>query len=453
MPEISKGPHAHVSFHFPSSQGRSFITIQGHIPDRQRHLRRAPSKAGGLLVLSLDQPHTCITAETLCLAEPACSAAYQTLQNCSQSLSKSSFLPDQETRNRCLAAETFVRNSYFQECKCHRRTRKLEQLCLRIYWTVHFDDFHLEVSPYEDADNEDSSKTNYNKLSTRISAMDRTNPCLHATNVCHLNHKCMRLRSLYAQTCSTETTCDRRRCHRHLRHFFERISADFTKSLLFCPCQDEVCGERRWNTIVPECSFQSSSSSKPNCLVLLDSCLKDNICKSRLADFQEQCKPSGTSSDGCSPHNHAACLEAYMGMVGTPMTPNYASNSSTDVTLWCSCKDSGNQKEDCEQVLSSFASNRCLRSAIQSQMILNQRNMEVQEQLQFTPSLNFQGDATSTDGTVFTSEMRWEAEKSKMQPEVLMQDGRSFPNSVYSGAHLSSLTLTSTLLLLLLGPP
>ncbi|KAF7249813.1 hypothetical protein EYD10_04261 [Varanus komodoensis] len=95
------------------------------------------SRAGGFLVSSLEQPNNCITAENLCVADPACNAAYQTLQNCSPSLAKSnSFLLHHEARNRCQEAETMIRNSYFGECKCHRRSRK-QKRCLHIYWTVH----------------------------------------------------------------------------------------------------------------------------------------------------------------------------------------------------------------------------------------------------------------------------------------------------------------------------
>lgn len=45
---------------------------------------------------------------------------------------------------------------------------------------------------------------------------------------------------------------------------------------------------------------------------------------------------------------------------GTPMTPNYVSNSSVEVSLWCTCESSGNQKEKCDQILSMFESNKCL---------------------------------------------------------------------------------------------
>uniref|UniRef100_A0A8C5UFB3 GDNF family receptor alpha 3 n=1 Tax=Malurus cyaneus samueli TaxID=2593467 RepID=A0A8C5UFB3_9PASS len=274
----------------------------------------------------------CVVAEQLCLSDSTCNATYRTLENCA--LAKTRLLPlDHNSRVRCLNAELDLGNSSLLHCKCHRRMKRQEH-CLRIFWTVH------------------SSMTDG----------DATNPCLKATHVCNLSKKCFRLRTDYASICTkgagSEDVCDRRKCHRGLRNFFEKVPEDFTKRILFCPCQDEFCGERRRKTIVPDCSFQYNT--KPNCLWLLDSCLEDHICKSRLADFQQNCQPADMSPDGCSLHNHGACLQAYMGMIGTPMTPNYVSNSSVDVSLWCTCESSGNQKEKCDQILGMFGSNKCL---------------------------------------------------------------------------------------------
>ncbi|KAL8212225.1 UNVERIFIED_CONTAM: hypothetical protein K2H54_040880 [Gekko kuhli] len=139
------------------------------------------------------------------------------------------------------------------------------------------------MSPYENVVSEESLKTNYNKLATQVSgshlAGDHTNPCLQVAQVCSLNRRCGRLRTMYVANCSPKVghSCNQRKCHQELKHFFGKVDMDFTKRFLFCPCQDEFCGERRRKTIVPDCSFQNSS--KPNCLVLLDSCLKDYICK------------------------------------------------------------------------------------------------------------------------------------------------------------------------------
>uniref|UniRef100_A0A8C4Y463 GDNF family receptor alpha 3 n=1 Tax=Gopherus evgoodei TaxID=1825980 RepID=A0A8C4Y463_9SAUR len=318
----------------------------------------------GLTADSERRTHTTpCTAEKICLMDPACNATYQALENCS--LDKTRFLPlSPDARARCWDAKLDLRSSPLLHCKCHRRMRR-QKHCLRIYWTVHSSFthgyFNLETSPYEDPANEEPWKIDYNKLAALVSG-DSANPCLKATHFCSLNKKCVHLRTYYASSCTkgaeSGDTCDQRKCHKRLRQFFEKVPEDFTKRLLFCPCQDELCGERRRKTIVPECSFQDSI--KPNCLLLLDSCIKDHICKSRLADFQQNCEPAGMSPDGCSQHNHAACLKAYMGMIGTAMTPNYVGNSSTEVSLWCTCENSGNQQEECDQIRSMFISNKCL---------------------------------------------------------------------------------------------
>ncbi|XP_070595004.1 GDNF family receptor alpha-3 isoform X2 [Erythrolamprus reginae] len=417
------------------------------------------SRAGGFQVMSFEHPNNCLTAEALCLAEPSCSATYHILQNCSQHLSQNSYIfLHPETKNRCTEAQIKMRNSHFQHCKCHQRLQKKEGRCLQIYRTVYAtitpDDFHLEVLPYRDITNKEAAKIKYNKLATRVSdshrTKDRPNSCLFAANTCQLDHRCMRQRTQYAQACTTGYPCDQRICHRNLRHFFDKVDLDFTKSLLFCPCQDEACGERRWQTIVPQCSFLSSS--KPNCLFLLDSCFKDNVCRSRLAVFQEKCKSLQAFTDGCSPLNYAACLQAYMKMIGTPLTPNYVSNSSTEITLWCSCTNSGNHKEDCDQILNLFSSNKCLNNAIQAEMNLGEKNKEVQDQAQFTPSLDIQGDGTST---MFTEKLYQEPEvkEEKKDSEILTLNQRSTPTSEYPRAQFSSLTLILTLAFLFLGPP
>uniref|UniRef100_A0A7M4F9P6 GDNF family receptor alpha 3 n=1 Tax=Crocodylus porosus TaxID=8502 RepID=A0A7M4F9P6_CROPO len=264
----------------------------------------------------------------LCLKDSVCNTTYQTLENCSSAKTHPISL-DHDARAKCLDAELAIRSSPLLHCKCRRRMRRQEH-CLHIYWTVH--------------------------------SRDNTNHCLKATHICSMNKKCIRWRTAYASICTrkaeTGATCNRHMCHKGLRHFFEKVHEDFTKRLLFCPCENEVCGERRRKAIVPECSFQESI--KPNCLSLWHACVQDNICKSRLADFQHNCQPADAFPDGCSQHNHAACLQAYLGMIGTHMTPNYISNSSVAISLWCTCESSGNQKEECDQILGMFISNKCL---------------------------------------------------------------------------------------------
>ncbi|XP_075774015.1 GDNF family receptor alpha-3 isoform X1 [Pelodiscus sinensis] len=410
-------------------------------------------RAGGLLAL----PKDCIAAEEVCLSDPVCSATYQALENCS--LDKTSFLPlKPHTRARCLDAELDLRSSSLLHCKCRRRMRR-QKHCLHIYWTVHsgFTQgyFNLESSPYEDPAKEEPWKIDYNKLEALVSgshlARSSENPCLKATHVCSLNSKCARLRTDYASNCTKGAesggTCDQRKCRQTLRHFFKKVPESFTKRLLFCPCQDEFCGERRRKTIVPECSFQNSI--KPNCLLLLDSCHKDPICRSQLADFQQNCQPAAMSPDGCAQHNHAACLQAYMGMIGTAMTPNYVGNSSTEVSLWCTCENSGNQREECDQIHSMFISNQCLKNSVQSQMNLSQAVPEGQEEISYTPSLSFQGNSTNMS----PASKMFQIVETKIWPDTSEHNSMPMTSSVYSGAGVSWPPMALLLLLLLLSPP
>lgn len=43
------------------------------------------------------------------------------------------------------------------------------------------------------------------------------------------------------------------------------------------------------------------------------------------------------------------------------MTPNYVSNSSTEVSQWCTCEGSGNEWQGCQRILQMFTNNICLR--------------------------------------------------------------------------------------------
>ncbi|TUK42445.1 GDNF family receptor alpha-2 [Bagarius yarrelli] len=132
------------------------------------------------------------------------------------------------------------------------------------------------------------------------------NQCLDATKACNLNDNCKRQRSNYISTC-TRSECNRKRCHKALRQFQERVQSQYSFGLLFCSCQDHGCAERRRQTIVPSCAYEDKL--RPNCLQLRKTC--------RLDPF-------------------------------------------------CSCRNSGNQEEECEKFLRDFRENTCLRNAIQA---------------------------------------------------------------------------------------
>lgn len=51
------------------------------------------------------------------------------------------------------------------------------------------------------------------------------------------------------------------------------------------------------------------------------------------------------------------------------MTPNYVSNSSAEVSLWCTCEGSGNEWQSCQRILNMFSSNTCLRKFSQARRL------------------------------------------------------------------------------------
>ncbi|CAG00575.1 unnamed protein product, partial [Tetraodon nigroviridis] len=201
-------------------------------------------------------------------------------------------------------------------------------------------------------------------------SLDGQNQCLKAAQDCGLYEKCGSLRSEYVVACTkrsavSDSSCNRQKCHRALRRFLERVPEEYSFALLFCPCSEPLCAERRRKTIVPSCSYEENGRGeervgKPNCLSLQNYCSRDELCRSRLADFQQNCQPSPKSASGCVRESRAMCLKAYSGLIGTIMTPNYVSNSSAEVSLWCTCDGSGNEWQSCQRTLNMFSSNTCL---------------------------------------------------------------------------------------------
>uniref|UniRef100_A0A8C0UC10 GDNF family receptor alpha-2 n=1 Tax=Cyanistes caeruleus TaxID=156563 RepID=A0A8C0UC10_CYACU len=240
-----------------------------------------------------------------------------------------------------------------------------------IYPEIKGEEFY-EASPYEPVT---SRLSDIFRLASIFSGMDpattsKSNHCLDAAKACNLNDNCKRLRSGYISTCSRELSatepCSRRKCHKALRQFFDRVPGEFTFRLLFCSCKDPACAERRRQTIVPSCSYEDKD--KPNCLDLRSACRMDHLCRSRLADFHTNCQATFQSLTSCPGDNFQACLGSYAGLIGFDITPNYVDASTTSITIspWCSCKGSGNMEEECEKFLRDFTENPCLRNAIQA---------------------------------------------------------------------------------------
>ncbi|XP_030622720.1 GDNF family receptor alpha-3 [Chanos chanos] len=314
----------------------------------------------------------CVEAVQECALNVDCEHLYRQLEYCVDEEAVAPLSP--ELHQTCVDTQNALLHFRpLQDCKCQRGSRR-EQHCLRVYWTVRFPQGYddIETSPYEDIELELVRNVEMSKLASIVAVssslpLDGQNQCLKAAQDCGLYEKCGSLRSEYVLACTKRVPgldhCNRQKCHRALRRFLERVPEEYSFGILFCPCTDTLCGERRRKTIVPSCSYQERDG-QPNCLHLENFCLRDDLCRSRLADFQHNCQPNPLSPSGCLRESGAVCLKAYAGLIGTIMTPNYVSNSSVEVSQWCNCEGSGNQLQDCQRILHMFNSNACLRNAI-----------------------------------------------------------------------------------------
>ncbi|XP_036780515.1 GDNF family receptor alpha-4 isoform X1 [Manis pentadactyla] len=225
------------------------------------------------------------------------------------------------------------------------------------------------------------------------------NRCVDAAEACTADARCQQLRNQYVAQCLGRAAlggCPRTRCRRALRRFFARGPPALTHALLFCPCANPACAERRRQTFVPACAFSGPGGEPPSCLEPLDACEQSRICRPRFLAFQASCTPAPSAPDGCLRDQAPHCLRAYAGLVGThgrepgaggalpgmpppagadypalgpagtALTPNYVDNASARVAPWCGCGASGNRREECEAFRGLFTRNLCLDGAIQA---------------------------------------------------------------------------------------
>lgn len=311
--------------------------------------------------------HTdCIQANEQCINDQSCSSRLRTLRQCLAGRDRDVLLSSQE----CKTALEVLQESALYMCRC-RRGMKKELQCLQVYWGIHAgltdgDEFY-ESSPYEPVTSRLSDIFRLASINsgTEASAI-KQNACLDAAKFCNVNDACKKLRSTFISVCNSRTDdiCPRRKCHKSLRAFMERIPSNLTYPLLFCPCGDKPCAERRRQTIVPSCSFDLPEA--PNCLEVWATCRQDPLCRSRLADFVTNCQSSPQSVSGCVRDSYAACLGAYAGLIGYDVALNFLDSEPQSFSIGprCSCSGSGDQESMCEVYLKEFTQNRCLRNAI-----------------------------------------------------------------------------------------
>uniref|UniRef100_A0A8C6P8F8 GDNF family receptor alpha 2 n=1 Tax=Nothobranchius furzeri TaxID=105023 RepID=A0A8C6P8F8_NOTFU len=214
-----------------------------------------------------DQPERvdCIQATDMCNQNPFCSSQYRVMRQCLVGKEKEAML---DNNRDCQAALEVLLVSPLYNCRC-KRGMKNEMQCLQNYWAIHMG-----------LNEEINRKAQIIGLFPKVK--NNCNPCLDATKACNLNSLCKKQRSNFIITCSKEDhnkgeTCNKKRCHKALRAFLDRVPPELSHRLLFCPCQSEGCAERRRQTIVPDCSYKDKE--EPNCLELRRICRQDALCR------------------------------------------------------------------------------------------------------------------------------------------------------------------------------
>ncbi|XP_037134779.1 GDNF family receptor alpha-1b [Syngnathus acus] len=337
-------------------------------PDLASTLKGVDARAGAGARLD------CVKASEQCLKEATCSTKYRTMRQCvAGRQSGASAVTAPETQGECRSAMEAMKQNPLNRCRC-RRGMKKEKNCLRIFWSIYQSlqgNDLLEYSPYEPVNSRLSDIFRLAPIIAAEPASAKENNCLNAAKACNLNDTCKKYRSAYINPCTTRVSasevCNKRKCHKALRHFFDKVPTKYSYGMLFCSCpagDQTACAERRRQTIVPACSYEDKD--KANCLSLQNACKTNYICKSRLADFMSSCQSEARSISGCLRENYADCLLAYSGLIGTVITPNYERSLGISLSPWCDCSSSGNNKPECDKFVEFFTNNRCLRNAIQA---------------------------------------------------------------------------------------
>ncbi|XP_024270546.1 GDNF family receptor alpha-4-like [Oncorhynchus tshawytscha] len=309
----------------------------------------------------------CLVAGDSCSSDETCSPRLRTLRQCVAGDGSMKLGPG--ARSQCANAVSALISSPLHGCQCKRGMKK-EKNCLSIYWSLHQSVIHglnlVESYPYKAVERDYDSVRLASITADSEANVATVNRCLDAAKACNVDDLCQKLRTEYVSACikplAKSGLCNKAKCNKALRRFFDRVPPAYTHELLFCPCTDMACAERRRQTIVPGCSYEGSD--KPSCLIQMSMCKGDYVCRSRLAQFQYDCQPAESSANSCKQGNYGACLLAYTGLIGSSITPNYVDNSTSSVAPWCSCSASGNQRVECSDFLEYFTNNVCLRNAL-----------------------------------------------------------------------------------------
>uniref|UniRef100_A0A672R3K3 GDNF family receptor alpha 4a n=1 Tax=Sinocyclocheilus grahami TaxID=75366 RepID=A0A672R3K3_SINGR len=156
----------------------------------------------------------CLTAGDSCSSDEACSPRLRTLRQCVAGGGSVKLGPG--ARNHCENAVTALLSSPLHRCQC-KRGMKREKNCLSIYWSL--------------KQSESQACFSLSFLSESEVGMTTVNRCLDAAKACNVDETCQKLRTEYVSACIAPSAragpCNRARCCKALRKFFDRAQSHF----------------------------------------------------------------------------------------------------------------------------------------------------------------------------------------------------------------------------------
>uniref|UniRef100_A0A8C7IDR9 GDNF family receptor alpha 4a n=1 Tax=Oncorhynchus kisutch TaxID=8019 RepID=A0A8C7IDR9_ONCKI len=182
--------------------------------------------------LKLDRD--CLQAGDTCSSDDACSPRLRTLRQCVAGDGSVKLGPG--ARNQCENAVTALLSSPLHGCQC-KRGMKREKNCLSIYWSLHQSVLHAGFTnpQFFTASPVLHSFPSFSQLPQFFPAapvfhigIATVNRCLDAAKACNVDDTCQKLRTEYVSACIQPSArsgpCNRARCDKALRKFFDRAN-------------------------------------------------------------------------------------------------------------------------------------------------------------------------------------------------------------------------------------
>uniref|UniRef100_A0A3Q0S7Z3 GDNF family receptor alpha 4b n=1 Tax=Amphilophus citrinellus TaxID=61819 RepID=A0A3Q0S7Z3_AMPCI len=179
----------------------------------------------------LEVVHTsrdCLVAGDSCSSDEACSPRLRTLRQCVAGNGSMKLGPG--ARSQCANAVSALLSSPLHGCQCKRGMKK-EKNCLSIYWSLQQSVIHGLDYNYVRLFSVEILSLTLLPTTDSVVGMTTVNRCLDAAKACNVDDLCQKLRTEYVSACIKPTAksglCNRPKCNKALRRFFDRHFSDF----------------------------------------------------------------------------------------------------------------------------------------------------------------------------------------------------------------------------------